>query len=126
LRPRNTSSAIHAYCHDADLNRIDSDQRFSDDPLQGVHYDLLVARDQYDILPWWARADVPLLITECNHYKRDDGTVGWNVDADEWMELAYQKLASLGFDAICWFRFNHDGWRMNDKPALLEALRDIP
>jgi hypothetical protein len=117
--------AIHAYCHDADLNRIDSDQRFSDDPLQGVHYDLLVASDQINILPSWARADVPLLITECNHYRRDDGPVGWNADADEWMELAHRKLASLGFDAVCWFRFNHDQWRMNDKPRLLDVLRNI-
>jgi hypothetical protein len=116
--------AMHAYCHDADLNRIDSDQRFSDAPLIGVHYDLLVASDQLDILPSWATS-VPLLITECNHYERDDGAVGWNDDADEWMRLAYQKLAGLGIDAVCWFRYNYDQWKMNDKPLLLQALREL-
>jgi len=118
--------AMHAYCHGPGpiIEQIWHEKKFGDAPLVGVYYDLRVLESQQAIVP--ARfADLPIVVTECNHFMKRDGAVGWDSDAGAWTAEAYRYFASRNVAGACLFRHNYDQWRMGNLPQVLDALRGI-
>lgn len=116
--------ALHAYTHGPDPTLIWGTKKFSDDPLKGVYYDMRVLESQQDIIP--ARfQDRPVVITETNHWVRNDGSVGWESDAADWVREAYKYFARKGVVGACLFRHGYEQWRYGDIPGILDALREI-
>ncbi len=75
---------------------------------------------------------LPILITETNHLFLSDGvTKGWEPDADSWVRAMYQYVFDWNrgpgdqyVHGVCLYRYEGDEWRIADKPALLQALRE--
>jgi len=112
--------AFHAYTHSRfyDPNAI-----FEHTPLTGVYYNLRVLESQLAIVPGRFQGK-PKMITETNHWIKDNGEVGWE-DASSWVDCAYKYFASQKVIGACLFRFNFDQWRISDKPMILDALRKV-
>ena len=116
--------AWHAYTHGPDPALIWHSKQFGDDPLTGVFYDLRVLESQQAIIPGALR-NLPQIVTESNHYVRNDGQVGWEADSGQWVTDAYRYFASRGIIGACLFRFNFNDWKFGNLPAVLCALRNI-
>jgi len=117
--------ALHAYCHGPGpiIEQIWHDKQFGDAPLIGVYYDMRVLESQQAIIPP-EFAGLPQVVTECNHFMRRDGTVGWDQDAGDWTREAYRYFAERGIAGVTLFRFNYDQWRFGDIPGVLDALKE--
>jgi len=116
--------AWHAYTHGPDPALIWHHKRFGDDPLTGVFYDLRVLESQQAIILDKFK-DKPQIVTECNHFVRHDGKIGWEANSGPWVTEAYQYFASRGVAGACLFRFNHNDWKFGNLPDVLCALRNI-
>ena len=116
--------AMHAYTHGPELGLIEGHRQFSDAPLTGVYYDLRVLESQQEIVPPRFQSK-PIVVTETNHFTRENGDIGWDSDTGEWVRQAYRYFAQRGVQGACLFRFNHNDWRFGDKPQVLEALREV-
>jgi hypothetical protein len=93
-------------------------------PLIGVYYDMRVLESQQDIIPsrFW---DLPMVVTETNHWVKNDGSVGWEPGADNWVKEAYKYFASQGVMGACLFRHGYIDWRYGDLPNILGALKGL-
>jgi len=114
----------HAYTHGPDPALIWHHKQFGDDPLTGVFYDLRVLESQQAIIPDKLKDKIQV-VTECNHFVKRDGKIGWEADSGQWVTGAYQYFASRGVAGACLFRFNHNDWKFGNLPAVLCELRNI-
>jgi len=116
--------ALHTYTHGPGLDLIWGKRKFGDVPLSGVYYDLRVLESQQAIVPVGLRR-LPQIVTECNHFVRADGQIGWKADAGEWVRQAYAYCREQRVSGVCLFRFNHTDWRFGNLPDVLEAIKEI-
>ncbi len=116
--------ALHTYTHGPGLDLIWGKRKFGDAPLGGVYYDLRVLESLQAIVPE-ELAGLPQVVTECNHFVRADGQIGWEAGAGAWVRGAYAYCRERGVAGVCLFRFNYDDWRFGNLPEVLEALRGV-
>jgi hypothetical protein len=116
--------ALHSYTHGPDPGLIWHKKEFMHAPLIGVYYDMRVLESQQDIIPsrFW---DLPMVVTETNHWVKNDGSVGWEPGADNWVKEAYKYFASQGVMGACLFRHGYIDWRYGDLPNILGALKGL-
>jgi peptidase M23-like protein len=76
---------------------------------------------------------LPLIITETNHLHKPDGTLGWDSgeDGSDWIKAMYDYVLAWNrqpgdqyVHGVCLYRYNGDDWRIDDKPMLLDSLRN--
>lgn len=115
--------ALHAYTHGPDPDLIWHEKKFTHDPLIGVYYDMRVLESQQDIMParFWS---LPVVVTETNHWVRNDGEIGWEPDAGNWVQEAYRYFAGE-VEGACLFRHGHTDWNYGSLPNILEALKSV-
>ena len=122
--------AVHAYCRGPDLDEVWSTMEFMHDPLKGVYYYLRVVESQVAILPD-RFLGVPVLVTETSHFKRLDGSLGWEngPEAGAWVREALSYFGQLGVDGVCFYRYgdprNPDApmWGFGGNQFVLDALK---
>lgn len=115
--------ALHAYTHGPDPGLIWHKKEFMHAPLLGVYYDMRVLESQQDIIPakFWG---VPVVVTETNHWIKNDGSAGWEPNAGEWVREAYKYFASKGVAGACLFRHGYKDWRYGGLSNILDALKE--
>jgi hypothetical protein len=116
--------ALHTYTHGPGLDLIWGYRQFGHAPLLGVYYDLRVLQSQQEITPL-RFAHLPQIVTECNHFTRTDGQIGWEAGAGEWVREAYAYCRAQGVAGVCLFRYAYQDWRFGNLPDILQALREI-
>ncbi|MCB9172261.1 MAG: hypothetical protein H6637_04995 [Ardenticatenales bacterium] len=130
--------ALHAYSY-GPQQPVDTRERFNPpmgwqyygfrmwEPFAAVLYNY--RRD--GVYPW---RRLPIVISETNHLFRDHvgGPMGWNPSATFWIRDVFDYVrrwnegpGSQFVHAICLYRHRGDVWRIDDKPALLDALRQV-
>lgn len=114
---------FHAYTHGPDPALIYGNRKFSGPPLTGVAYDMRTIQDQIDVVPH-RFLDLPFIVTECNHLFTSAGPehLGWESGNTAWIEEAYQYMAEQHINGVCFYRWSHDSWKLEDKPALIDAI----
>lgn len=115
--------AIHAYTHGPSPSLILDDMRFGNAPLQGIHYNFRVIEELLEAVPSRFRS-LPCVVTEANHLYRENGDIGWEHDADDWVEAAYE-YARGRVSGVCLFRHNYDQWNYGQYSRILQALREV-
>jgi len=123
---------LHGYGRGSNVDKLDSEMMFGDDPLKWQYACFFRCVQTFiDEIP--SRfASVPLLITECSHlwledeYWPIDPTIGWNPDATDWLQAAFDIAASKPrVTAVCFYRWSGDDWLMDDKPRLLQKIAEL-
>ena len=115
--------ALHAYTHGSDPGLIWHEKEFSHAPLLGVYYDMRVLENQQDIIPSRFQ-HLSVVVSETNHWMKNDGEIGWEPDAGKWVQEAYKYFASRGVAGACLFRHGYTDWRYGDLPVILNALKE--
>ena len=130
--------ALHAYSY-THRQAVDDSRRFGA-PMQWQYYGfrmweplaaVLYSQQVGGRFPW---RTLPIVITECNHLFVDvnGGQIGWNNEAGQWISdvYGYVKRWNSGpgdqfVHGVCMYRHHGDGWRMDDKPTLLDVMKRV-
>ncbi len=125
---------LHGYGRGPNVAKLDSEVKFGDDPLKWQYAAYFGCVQTFiDEIPD-RFGSVPLLITECNHLWLQDAywpaegeaTVGWDPNATDWIEAAFEIAAGKRkVAALVFYRWSGDDWRMHDKPQLLQKIVEL-
>jgi hypothetical protein len=116
----------HAYCHGPELERITHGVQFENAPLIGVYYDLRMLESQQAIVP--ARfAELTQYVTECNHFAKVDGTLGWETGPAmaDWVRGVFGYFSQRGVAGACLYRWAGDAWAIEGNSVVLSALASL-
>ena len=121
---------VHPKTQDSDPDNIDSQKKFTDDPLRWQYLHLSSYQPLLDVVPERFR-NLPVIATEVNPQRHNNmQTLGWQNDKGaEWVKRAYKhfktynETATMPVSGIIYYRFSVDDWRINDKPDILSAIK---
>lgn len=126
--------ALHGYAYGSD-QPPSSDMRFTDHPMLWQFRAFRMWEPLADVLhdEFPRFRNTPLIVTETNHlYLRGSGQtrIGWDADASGWIRDMYDYVRRWNespgdqyVHGVCLYRFEGDDLRLQDKPALLDSLR---
>jgi hypothetical protein len=123
---------LHGYTRGPDPAMVGNEVRFSDEPLtwQYVNYPGCVQTFLDGLDGRFPGAEV--YITEYNHLWLEDElfpqnpTIGWDDNATEVLDAAFRTTSKMRqVFALIAYRWNGDGWKLEDKPHLLQKIVDL-
>lgn len=123
--------ALLLHCKTQTNNPVEcsSEERFADAPLTGRYLHLKTFQNQ---LEWNRRPDIPVIITELNPQRKNDGSLGWERGNAEWVHAAMSELQAWNdsdvgqpINGVCFYRYDlADAWGLADKSEILGAIRE--
>jgi hypothetical protein len=119
---------VHGYIRGPDPEKVGSTARFVNDPMtwQYLNYPLCIEA-LLEALPGGYRS-LPVVVTEFNHlWRTQEYDWGWVDDARarEVVLAAYQAADTMGYAALCLYRWARDEWFLYDNQAVLGAVESI-
>jgi hypothetical protein len=120
---------VHPKTQDSLPDNVDSDAKFSDDPLRWQYFHLRAYQPLLEVVPDRFR-NLPVIATEVNPQLNDRGKLGWQSQRGaEWVRramahfTAYNARASLPISGIVFYRFSEDEWEISGNPSILDAIK---
>ncbi len=123
---------VHPKTQDSNPNHVDSDAKFSDDPLRWQFLHLKSYQPLLDAMPerFWT---LPIIATEVNPQRHNDGrTLGWQHNQGaEWVRRsaahfkAYNEEALIPVNGVIYYRFTADDWELHNKQSILQAIKQL-
>ena len=123
---------VHPKTQDSNPNNVDSDAKFTNDPLRWQFLHLKSYRPLLDTVPqrFWS---LPVIATEVNPQRHNDGrTLGWQENKGaEWVRRAaahfktYNEDALIPINGVIFYRFTADDWELHNKPSILNAIKKL-
>lgn len=122
---------VHPKTQDSNPNNVDSDAKFSDDPLRWQFLHLKSYQPLLDVVPerFWT---LPVIATEVNPQRHNNNqTLGWQENQGaEWVRRAaahfraYNEEALIPVNGVIFYRFTADDWELHNKPSILDAIKN--
>ncbi len=123
---------VHPKTQDSNPNNVDSDAKFENDPLRWQFLHLKSYRPLLDAVPerFWT---LPIIATEVNPQRHNNhATLGWQTNQGaEWVRRAaahfraYNEEALMPISGVIFYRFTADEWELHNKPAILNAIKNL-
>lgn len=123
---------VHPKTQDSLPENVDSEVKFSDDPLRWQFLHLKAYRPLLDVVPerFWS---LPVIATEVNPQRHNDNTtLGWQPDqGPAWVQRSaahfqvYNEHALMPINGVIYYRYSADEWALHDKPNILEAIKQL-
>ncbi len=122
---------VHPKTQDSNPDNVDSWVKFSNEPLLWQYLHLRAYQPLLEVVPERFQ-HLPVFATEVNPQRHNDNlTLGWQEDQGaEWVRRAvshfntYNETAVLPIQGIIFYRYSLDHWRIHDKAAILEAIKE--
>lgn len=123
---------IHPKTQDSDPNNVDSDAKFSDDPLRWQFLHLKSYQPLLAVVPdrFWT---LPVIATEVNPQRHNNSNkLGWQENQGaEWVRRTavhfrtYNEEALMPVNGVIFYRYSADDWELHNKPAILQAIKQL-
>jgi hypothetical protein len=121
---------VHPKTQDSNPENVDSPVKFSDHPLLWQFLHLRAYQPLLDVVPDRFK-HLPVFATEVNPQRHNDNrTLGWQEDqGPEWVRRAvshfntYNDTAVMPIQGVIFYRYSQDDWRLHNKAAILEAIK---
>ena len=123
---------VHPKTQDSNPDNVDSDGKFTNDPLRWQFLHLKSYQPLLAVVPerFWT---LPVIATEVNPQRHNDNqTLGWQEDQGaEWVRRsaahfrAYNETALMPITGVIYYRFTADDWELHNKQSILDAIKKL-
>ncbi|WP_420630033.1 M23 family metallopeptidase [Candidatus Leptofilum sp.] len=123
---------VHPKTQDSNPNNVDSDAKFTNDPLRWQFLHLKSYQPLLAVVPerFWT---LPVIATEVNPQRHNDNrTLGWQENQGaKWVRraaahfIAYNENALIPINGVIFYRFTADDWELHNKPSILNAIKKL-
>lgn len=122
----------HPKTQDSDPDNVDSNAKFSDDPLKWQYLHLRSYQPLMEVVPIKFK-NLPVIMSEVNPQRKNNGQLGWQISTSaEWVRRAAahfdnwnKQPGTTKVQGVIFYRWNFDEWAMKDLNEALGVIKGL-